>query len=62
MRQKFAMFWPYDERGRMTGEHVYENKAFFEIQEIGVAEFLTLAEVRERLRPLLRPLRVIAPS
>lgn len=62
MRQKFAMMWPYDERGRMIGEHVYENKAFFEIQQIGEADYLTLGDVRERLRPMIRPLPVFEPS
>jgi len=62
MRQKFAMLWPYDERGRMIGEHVYENKAFFEIQQIEERDYLTLADVRARLLPLLRPLPAFAPS
>lgn len=62
MRQKFAMMWPYDERGRMIGEHVYENKAFFEIQKIVEADYLTVAEVRDRLRPMIRPLPVFEPA
>jgi len=62
LRQKFAMMWPYDERGRMIGEHVYENKAFLEVVKINEADFLTLADARERLLPLLRPLPVYEPS
>lgn len=62
LRQKFAMMWPYDDRGRMIGEHVYENKAFLEIQQIEEADYLTLDDVRQRLRPMIRPLPVFEPS
>lgn len=62
LRQKFAMMWPYDNRGRMIGEHVYENKAFFEVVKIDEADYLTIDDVRERLLPLLRPLPAFEPA
>lgn len=62
LRQKFAMLWPYDSRGRMIGEHVYENKAFFEVVQVDEADYLTVEEVRARLLPLLRPLPHFDPD
>lgn len=62
VRQKYVMLWPYDERGRMIGEQVYENRAFFEIKEIAEEDYITLEEARERLMPLLRPLPVFDPK
>lgn len=62
LRQKFAMMWPYDRRGRMIGEHVYENPAFLEILQIPEEEYLTIGEVRGRLAPLLRPLPEFDPD
>lgn len=56
LRQRFAMVWPYDDRGRMIGEHVYEDRAFQAIIAIAPDEYLTLEEARARLLPLLRPL------
>jgi hypothetical protein len=32
--QHFAMVWPYDEQGRLKGEHVYENTALHRIEPI----------------------------
>jgi hypothetical protein len=62
MRQKYVMLWPYDERGRMIGEQVYENRAFYELTQIPEEDFLTLADVRERLLPMLRPLPHYDPT
>lgn len=62
LRQKFAMMWPYDRRGRMIGEHVYENKAFFEVVQVDKEDYLTVSEVRDRLLPLLRPLPAFDPD
>jgi hypothetical protein len=56
MRQKYVMLWPYDERGRMIGEQVYENKAFYQLIQIPQDEFLTIEDARARLLPMLRPL------
>ena len=59
--QKYVMLWPYDERGRMIGEQVYENRAFFEVNEIAEEDYLTLEDVRARLMPMLRPLPAFDP-
>lgn len=55
-RQHIAMMWPYDERGRMMGEHVYEHADAAELIEVSADEFITLDEAREKLLPLQRPL------
>jgi hypothetical protein len=60
--QHFAMIWPYDERGRMKGEHVYENKALHRIERIAEEDFITVADARARLLPLLRPLPELEPA
>jgi hypothetical protein len=57
-RKRLAMHWPYDERGRLIGEHVYEHTDHAEIVEIPESEFITLDEARQKLLPLLRPLPV----
>ncbi|AHK36068.1 hypothetical protein [Rhodococcus opacus] len=62
LRQHFAMIWRYDERARLIGEHVYENIALQEISEIPEGDFITLAEAKTALRPLLRPLPVLADT
>jgi len=62
MRQKYVMLWPYDECGRMIGEQVYENKAFYELIQITEDDFLTIEDARARLLPMLRPLPVFEPD
>ncbi|MEV2236086.1 hypothetical protein AB0H69_47115 [Streptomyces phaeochromogenes] len=62
MRQKYVMLWPYDERGRMIGEQVYENKAFYELIQIPEGDFLTVEDAQARLLPMLRPLPVYEPK
>jgi hypothetical protein len=62
VRQQFAMMWPYDERGRMIGEDVYENKANRHVREIAPEDFLTIQDVRQRLLPMLRPLPSYDPA
>jgi hypothetical protein len=62
LRQKYVMLWPYDERGRMIGEQVYENKAFFELIQIQAEDFLTISDAKARLLPMLRPLPVYEPT
>jgi len=61
-KQCHAMIWPYDDHGRLVGEHVYENKALAEIVEVGPEDFLTVEDARARLLPLLRPLPHYEPS
>jgi hypothetical protein len=62
LRQKYVMLWPYDERGRMIGEQVYENKAFYELIQIPEDDFLTIADAKARLLPMLRPLPIFDPE
>lgn len=42
-----AFIWPYDERARLMGEHLYEDKTSLRIEEIDGAEAITPARVRE---------------
>lgn len=56
LRQFLCMHWPYDEQGRMMGEHVYEHAAIAELKEIGEDEYITLEEAREKLMPLQQEL------
>ncbi|RYE40538.1 MAG: hypothetical protein EOP24_40485 [Hyphomicrobiales bacterium] len=55
-RQHFAMIWPYDDRGRMIGEHVYENRAYGEVIEVPTEDYVTIGDAKERLGALLQPL------
>jgi hypothetical protein len=62
LRQHFAMIWRYDDRARLIGEHVYENIALQEIIKIPEDDFITLAEAKAVLRPLLGPLSALADT
>jgi hypothetical protein len=44
-RQVFL--WPYDERGRLAGEHLYEDSTSLQIEEVDPSEAITPARVRE---------------
>ena len=44
-RQVFL--WPYDERGRLAGEHLYEDSTSLKIEEVDPSEAITPARVRE---------------
>jgi hypothetical protein len=51
------MIWPYDDRGRLVGEDVWEpdpDKA--EIVKLESADVVTTAQAAEKLRPLIKPL------
>lgn len=41
-----AFVWPYDDRARLAGEHLYEDKTSLTIAPIDPAEAITPAEVR----------------
>lgn len=41
-----AFIWPYDSRGRLAGEHLYEDKTSLRIEEVDRAEAITPARVR----------------
>ena len=51
-----AFIWPYDDRARLAGEHLYEDKTSLEIEEVGPADAITPARVREIHRELLSEL------
>ncbi len=42
-----AFIWPYDERGRLKGENLYEDKTSLTIEEVDPAEAITPARVRQ---------------
>ncbi|MEJ2870512.1 hypothetical protein WCD74_22280 [Actinomycetospora sp. OC33-EN08] len=54
-----CMHWPYDEHGRMIGETVYEDPRETTVVEVPENEFITPAEARAQLLPLVRPLPVL---
>lgn len=41
-----AFIWPYDERARLAGEHLYEDKTSLRIEEVDRSEAITPARVR----------------
>lgn len=51
-----AFIWPYDERARLAGEHLYEDKTSLKIEEVDPSEAITPARVREIHRELLAKL------
>jgi hypothetical protein len=51
-----AFIWPYDDRGRLMGEHLYEDKTSLEIEAVAPEEAITPARVREIHRELLATL------
>jgi hypothetical protein len=42
-----AFVWPYDERARLVGENLYEDKTSLTIEEVSPEEAITPARVRE---------------
>ena len=51
-----AFIWPYDERARLIGENLYEDKTSLQIEEVDRWEAITPTRVREINRELLRKL------
>jgi hypothetical protein len=51
-----AFIWPYDERARLVGEHLYEDKTSLRIEEVDPADAITPARVREIHREQLAKL------
>jgi hypothetical protein len=53
----YRMIWPYDERGRLVGEDVWEpDPDQAEITKLDPADVLTTQEASRRLAPLIEPL------
>lgn len=42
-----AFIWPYDKKGRLAGEHLYEDATSLKTEEVDPAETITPARVRE---------------
>jgi len=53
-RQSFV--WPYDDRARVAGEHLYEDKTSLVVEEVAPEEAITPARVREIHREQLESL------
>lgn len=53
VRRTLAFFWPYDEQGRMIGEHVYEDTASKVVTEVSPDEVITGARAAELLNPII---------
>ena len=53
-RQMF--FWPYDDKARLAGEHLYEDKTSLKIKEIDPGDAITPARVHEIQREQLAKL------
>jgi hypothetical protein len=51
-----AFIWPYDERARLAGEHLYEDKTSLQVERVDPAEAITPARVREIHREQLAEL------
>lgn len=51
-----AFIWPYDERARLRGENLYEDKTSLQIEEVDPAEAITAARIRELHMTLLAEL------
>lgn len=60
--RRLAMIWPYDERGRMIGEHVYVHDEDSDTVEVPESDFITFDEACEQLLPTLRPLPAFEPA
>jgi hypothetical protein len=41
-----AFIWPYDERARLVGEHLYEDKTSLQIEAVEPSEAITASRVR----------------
>jgi hypothetical protein len=51
-----AFIWPYDDRARLAGEHLYEDKTSLTIEAVSADEAITPARVREIHREQLAKL------
>jgi len=58
-RQVFL--WPYDEKGRLKGEHLYEDKSTVKIVEVDPADIITPERVAEIHRECLAKLEAEKP-
>ena len=57
VRGRVAMIWPYDERGRLIGENVWEyDEAEHQLIRLAPEEVLSTERAAELLAPLIKPL------
>ena len=57
MKANIAMIWPYDDRGRMVGEDVWEyDETDRDFIKLDPADVLSTQEAAELLAPLIKPL------
>ncbi len=57
LRGRVAMIWPYDERGRLVGENVWEfDESQHELIKLAPDDVLTTEQAAELLEPLIKPL------
>ena len=49
----YSMVWPYDERARLIGEHVYEDGSTRQISKPDPADVITPADAKRLLAPVL---------
>ena len=53
VKHVLAFHWPYDERGLLIGEHVYEDVASRVVEKVAPEDVVTPARARELLAPQL---------
>jgi hypothetical protein len=57
LRGRVAMIWPYDERGRLVGENVWEyDDGEHDLIELDPDDVLTTERAAELLEPYIKPL------
>ncbi len=57
LKGRVAMVWPYDERGRLVGENVWEyDESEHDLIKLDPDEVLTTAEAAALLEPQIKPL------
>ena len=57
LRGRVAMLWPYDERGRLVGENVWEyDESEHDLIKLEPDEVLTTQQAAKLLEPYIRPL------
>src|SRR4051794_26172533 len=58
LRGRVAMIWPYDERGRLVGENVWEyDDSEHDLIKLDPDDVLTTERAAELLEPFIKPLR-----
>jgi hypothetical protein len=63
LRGRVAMIWPYDERGRLIGENVWEyDPTEHDLIKLAPDEVLTTAQAAKLLEPQIKPLHPFQES